>query len=52
MHAGIDFRFRGVLIITEMLKRKKKHYKTNASKFIVYLNILKHFLKIQVFSFK
>jgi len=27
MHAGIDFRFRGVLIITEMLKRKKKHYR-------------------------
>ena len=52
MHAGIDFRFRGVLIITEMLKRKKKHYITNASIIIVYLNILKHFLKIQVFSFK
>ncbi len=46
MNTSIDFRFRGILIITEMLKRKKKHYKTNASKFIVYLNILKHFLKI------
>ncbi len=36
MYAGIDFRYRGVLIITEMLKRKEKHYKTYASKLIVY----------------
>jgi hypothetical protein len=46
MHAGIDFYLIDILTITEMLKRKKKHYKTNASKFIVYLNILKRFLKI------
>jgi hypothetical protein len=34
MQAGIDFRFRGVLIITEMLKRKKKHYKKLNPKYL------------------